>query len=94
MVSQEYSYCFIFLLFREYESLVKKSDDLKERFRELESKDVKCREDLKHVKNKDSKLQKTIEQEKKHVRNIGFFKKKFLLINNWGTNITNSPEDW
>ena len=67
----------IIFLFREYESLVNKSDSLKERFTELESQDVKCREDLKHTKNKDGKLQKSIEQEKKHVRNIFEF---FIFI--------------
>ncbi|GAB1598806.1 structural maintenance of chromosomes protein 4-like [Argonauta hians] len=53
--------------YKEYEALVKKSDGLKEKFTELESLDVKCREDMKHIKGKAPKIEKSITQELKKI---------------------------
>ncbi|XP_029636692.1 structural maintenance of chromosomes protein 4 [Octopus sinensis] len=57
--------------YKEYEALVKESDQLKEKFSKLESLDVKCREDMKHTKGKPPKIEKSITQE---LKKIGEFK--------------------
>ena len=42
-------------------------EESKEKFTEYEKQDVKCREDLKHNRQKTKKLDKQLEQEKKKV---------------------------
>ncbi|XP_033759958.1 structural maintenance of chromosomes protein 4-like isoform X2 [Pecten maximus] len=54
-------------ILKQYEQLVVKGDEAKERFSEFEKQDVKCREDMKHTKSKAKKLEKTLEQEKTKV---------------------------
>ncbi|XP_069103456.1 structural maintenance of chromosomes protein 4-like [Argopecten irradians] len=54
-------------ILKQYEDLVAKGDEAKERFSEFEKQDVKCREDMKHTKSKAKKLEKTLEQEKRKV---------------------------
>ena len=53
---------------REYEALAKQVEETKEKFSELEKQDVKCREDIKHTNAKAKKLEHSLEQEKKKVR--------------------------
>jgi hypothetical protein len=63
------NFCDVFtcLNYSEYEAQVKHLEESKEKFTEYEKQDVKCREDLKHNKQKSKKLKKQLEQEKKKV---------------------------
>lgn len=45
-------------------------EDQKSRFDQMQTDDVKLREDLKHTKNKTKKLQKQVEAETQKVKNL------------------------
>lgn len=57
-------------IYSEYEGQVKHLEESKEKFTEYEKQDVKCREDLKHNRQKTKKLDKQLEQEKKKVEEL------------------------
>ena len=54
--------------FRTYEKLAEIAENKKADFAEFEQQDVKCREDLKHTKEKQKKLVKSLQKEKTKVR--------------------------
>lgn len=57
-------------IYSEYEAQMKHLEESKAKFTDYEKQDVKCREDLKHSKQKAKKLEKQIEQEKKKVEEL------------------------
>lgn len=57
-------------IYSEYEAQKQHLEESKEKFTEYEKQDVKCREDLKHNKQKTKKLEKQLEQEKKKAEEL------------------------
>lgn len=67
-LDSKYFVTFSYTFLSEYEAQMKHLEESKAKFTEYEKQDVKCREDLKHSKQKAKKLEKQIEQEKKKVK--------------------------
>ena len=70
--SHIWSYLIIFcervLYHRQYEKLSEIAEEKKADFAKFEQEDIKCREDLKHTKERQKKLVKSLEKERAKVR--------------------------
>ncbi|XP_071838574.1 structural maintenance of chromosomes protein 4-like isoform X2 [Apostichopus japonicus] len=57
-------------MYKKYEKMTEVLEQKKADFKEFEQQDVKCREDLKHTKEKQKKLQKNLQKEKTKLENL------------------------
>ncbi len=63
-----YIYIYTLPIFRQYEKLTEIAEEKKADFAKFEQEDIKCREDLKHTKERQKKLVKSLEKERAKVR--------------------------